>query len=897
MLSVEQQGAREWGARSVEDTLASFGVRAEEGLSAEEAMARLGRYGPNRLNSPKRTSLFSMAFSQLKSPLALVLIFSGIAMLFLQEKVNALVILLALLVNVAIGVFQEERAGKAFEALRGTGERRALVLRGGKKMNIAEADIVPGDIIFLDAGFAVPADVRILRTTELSINESMLTGEWLPVSKESQENIRHEGGGEVSAHTGTTSLAYMGTLVESGTGLGVAVATGVYTEVGAIARELTIIHDTATPLQKGIRHLLRTLGFLVVALLVFVFAIGVFRGEPLYDMLLVGVALAVATIPEGVPAAVTVVLALGMEAILKRGGLVRNLLAAETLGATTYILTDKTGTLTEAKMKLGEIILLEEAEANEEDTRAVLRAAILASDAFVEEGSDAPKKLTVHGRPLEKAIVMRGLEEGLSPEVLFHEEPRHAFLKFDSARRFAVSLHKRSGRETQELYITGAPEVLLEHADSLFTRGKNITLSQGERRAFGDLITRKSASGLRLLAVAHKKVTWEDFPENPDSGRRDLVAGCTFLGVLAFIDPVRQDAIGAIGEARAAGARVIMITGDNPETARAIARTVGITESGAEDVLRGEDIERMSDDELFLALARVSIIARALPAHKLKVARVLKERGEVVAMTGDGINDAPALRAANIGVAVGSGTEVAKEAADLVLLDDSFSVIVSAIEEGRRIIDNLRKILAYLLSTGFSEIIVVGAAFAAGAPLPFLPVHILLANIIQEGIMSFPFAFEKVEPGAMRRDPRSHSSKRILSPELIILMTIITSVTGALLSGLFFFLLYALELPIDRVRTIMFAALSLGVISFTFSLKSLSAPLWQIALFSNRFLIIALSINACILAVTLSIPFLRDFLSFTELSLRDFALLGIVAMVNVLTVETVKFFVMRRRDV
>lgn len=888
----------EWGKRSIEDTLASFGVDPAQGLLPEEVEKRRVRYGENRIAPPARPSLVTICFTQLKSPFSFILLGAALVMVWLGDVADTIVILIALLINVGIGASQEERAGKAFARLLGSDTRHAFVLRGGKKMYVAEAELVPGDIVFLEAGSKVPADARLIHAYDLEVNESALTGEWLAVSKQTLNHNpaeHREQNTAPAAEAEREAVVWMGTLVETGSGVAVVTAVGGDTVFGGIARELSIVSESQTPLEQGIRRMLRQIGLLLIVLVFLVIGIGILRHEPIGELLRIAVALAVASIPEGLPAAVTIVLALGMEALLSRGGLVKNLHAAQTLGATTYILTDKTGTLTEAKMKLKEIVLFEEAEASQEDARSVLRAAVLASDAFVEEGKDAPEKLTVHGRPLEKAILLRGLEDGLSPEVLRAEEPRITFLKFDSARRFAASLHRGRGKNPYMLYLTGAPEVLLEHASATLVHGKKTKLTPTERKMFADLITRKSASGLRLLAVARMPVSWDLFPAHPDPARRDLVTGCTFLGLLAFVDPIRADVRDAIKEARAFGAHVIMITGDNPETARAIARATGISEPGAEDVLRGEDIERMHALELSKALIHTSIIARALPMHKLMVARALKEQGEVVAMTGDGINDAPALRAANIGVAVGSGTEVAKDAADLILLNDSFSIIVSAIEEGRRIMDNLRKIIAYLLSTSFSEIIVVGGAFAAGATtLPFLPMHILVANIVQEGVMSFPFAFEKCDREALYYAPKEQQATHILSRKLTLFISVTSIASGLILLGLFFFAEFLAFSP-ARIHTLMFTALSLSVVSFTFSLKSLTAPLWRSDLFSNHFLIIALLINCGMLLVILTVPFLREFFSLVPLTLRDMALLGFILVANMLMIETVKYAIMQRK--
>jgi Ca2+-transporting ATPase len=677
----------------------------------------------------------------------------------------------------------------------------------------------------------------------------------------------------------------------------VVVATGTKTQIGAIALSLGTIDEQVTPLQKNIQHVARFLSYVVAIALCVIFVLGLTRGEPLIEMLLIAVAVAVATIPSGLPAAVTVVLAIGMEAILRRGGLVRNLLAAETLGATTVILTDKTGTLTEAHMKLTGLYsyqgILEKREDPYADNHFLLELAVLESDAFIEEGEDAPAKLTVHGRPIEKAVAVAGLEAGLAQDALFTEYPRIDYLQFTSERRFGASLHKNPKKKTNRLVIAGEPEKLLAASAYIRHNNKREKATDHIKKRMLERFEELAGQGKRIIAIAYRDASFSDIPEDGEVGADAILKNLVFAGFVGLEDPIRTDVGDAITEVKGASAQVIMLTGDNPETAHYIAQTVGITTSGDELVIRGSEIDEWDDAELYTKLQATRVIARATPAHKLRIARVLKNNGEVVAMTGDGINDAPALRAASIGVAVGSGTEVAKEASDLVLIDNSFSIIVAAIAEGRRIIDNLKKIVAYLLSTSFSEIFVIGGALLGGLPLPLVPAQILWANIVEEGLMSFSFAFEGRDPNAMKRNPRSAAAKNILTKELRFLIMLVSAVTGTLLIVLYY-VLHHMGMPIDELRTVMFVALSLDAIFFTFSLKSLDTPIWRINLFSNRYLLVALTGSILLLLLALMWQPLSNLLSLTTLTVTDKLLLVGIGLVNLFTIECMKWFFFER---
>jgi Ca2+-transporting ATPase len=899
-MSTSQQ--RAWCNLSVSATESELNTNRENGLTASEAAERRERYGTNAFTRSRESTLIEKTLKQFKSPLVFILLIAGVVTLVLpgDHWVDAIVIFVALLINVVIGVFQEERASRAFEKLVETQEKRATVIRNGRKAIVPSNELVPGDVVILESGAYVPADLRLFQVKELKVNESALTGEWIAVNKGTEPL------NEDTSVPNQSNMAWMGTLVVGGYARGVVVATGSQTQVGTIAESLGTDEEQETPLQTNINNLARFLVYVITAAIVAIFVVGLLRGEPLTDMLLVAIAVAVATMPAGLPAAVTVVLALGMEAILKKGGLVRNLLAAETLGATTYILTDKTGTLTEAKMQLNAVVTAQalahdgvqpthDTYETTDDQAHALELAALASDAFVEQ-SDDDAELVVRGEPMEKAVLLAGLERGFSQDELKEQYPRIDFLEFDSNRKYKASLHTHPQNKRNRLIVSGAPELVIERATNVFQDGKQQHFAKEQKQAFLDAMERKSKQGMRVISVAYRNVEWQELPDLPEHERDDdpIANRLVFAGLLVFHDPVREQVPKAIQVVKRAHARVAMITGDNPQTALKIAQDAGIA-GKSDKAYTGADLEQMTDDELITVVRSGRVFARVLPDQKLKIARLLKHDGEIVAMTGDGINDAPALRTANIGVAVDSGTEVAKEAADLILLNDSFTIIVGAIKEGRKIIDNLKKIVAYLLSTSFSEIFLIGGALLVGSPLPLLPAQILWANIIEEGLMSFAFAFERPQPEIMRRDPRSHRAQNLLTRELKQLMVAISVVTGVFLVALYLILLQ-MDLPIERIRTFMFIALSLDSILFAMSLKNLTKPIWQINLFNNLYLIGSIAISTALLITAITVPPLQTLLSLEPFTVTEFLFMVAVGIFNLLTIETVKYVLFERTE-
>lgn len=888
MADVDNKGkdSHTWHAQTPEEVCAALKT-SREGLSADEVERRRAQHGRNTFTKQKQPGIVAHTFGQLKSPFALVLIAAFCITMVLGEYVDAAVVSFALVIAVAVGVLQEGRASRAFMTLAKSQHHRTTVVREGARHEIDAELVVVGDVVELESGAQVPADLRLLTTKKLSINEAALTGEWLAVEK-------HERSVAIGApFVEKESMAWMGTYVATGTGVGVVVAVGDQTAVGKLARDLGTITDSKTPLQREMGHIAQIMLGVIMMLVAAIFILGVISGESLETMLITSIAVAVASIPEGLPAAVTIVLAVAMESLLRRGGLVRNLLAAETLGSTTYVLTDKTGTLTRARMALSRVVVAPTGatavvERDNWETHAVVREvfdfALCASDAYLEK-SESEETFVVKGEPMERAMLEAAHSIGVSTEGESARARRFDYLAFSSENRFAAGLTKQ--KERTVLCVNGAPEDLLVGATHVHTNDGSQPLTPALRRAFADQIEQQTSTGARLMAVAYKVYTEETIDET------QVVEGTVLMGLLVFHDPVREGVKASIEGVRRAGARVVLVTGDNPNTARSVACAVGIVSHDAA-VLTGTDIEAMDDQELICSLREVSVFARVLPHEKMRLATVLQERGEVVAMTGDGVNDASALRKADIGISIGSGTEVAKEASDLVLVNDSFSIVYAAIEEGRRVVSNLRKIVGYLLSTSFSEVILIATALLIGAPVPLVPAQILWANLVEEGLMSVAFAFEPGEKRAMERKPQNIRDEGVLSRTMLTFIALVVTIMGGLLIALYFYL-RSLGAPIEEIRSVMFVAVSIDSLFIAFSFRSLSTPLWHISLKSNLFFLGSFVVSLGLLLVVLTVPFFQFVLSYEPIPLLDMALIIGYGFLTLVAIESAKWVFFERR--
>ncbi|MBU1246593.1 HAD-IC family P-type ATPase [Patescibacteria group bacterium] len=894
-----------WSEITITEIKKRLNADSNKGLRDEQIAQLQIRYGKNIFKKGRRITRLDKIIAQFKSPLVIILLIAGIVTFALDHRLDTLVIFIALLINIVIGVIQEARASEAFEKLVVSQEKYATVIRGGRKKQVHAEELVPGDIIWITSGMAVPADARIITANGLSTNEAMLTGEWASVSK--REGVMKKGSS--TPITEQSNLLWMGTLIVAGNAKAIVVETGDSTQMGIIASELAKIEEEQTPLQKNIRKLAVFLSYFMIAILVFLFFAGVARGNDPVEMIIIAIAVAVAAMPEGLPVAVTVVLALGMETILKKGGLVRNLLATETLGSTTVILTDKTGTLTKAEMRVVDI-LTEQTIHNQtttgriplrdtlsnHDKKNVLKNALLTAEGFVDGREDTLGEWIVRGNPVDRAIILAGLESEMRISEIVAKEDCLDRIPFDSTRRFAASLYSSNNKRSTKnrVCIVGAPELLLEYAQSVYSESKEKKLTKKTRKMLEDRQLAESATGMRIVGVAYKDVDWKKLNNKNSDFPINILEDIVFSGFIILHDPLRSDVKESIKIARGAGAEVIMLTGDNPITALKIAEEAGIVMAGA-NALTGVEIEQLDDKKLLEILYHQKVFARVLPSQKLRIVHLLKSQGEIVAMTGDGINDAPALQCADLGIALGSGTDVAKEASDIVLLNNSFSIIVKAIEEGRRIRDNLKKIIVYLISTSFSELFIISVAIIAmGKELPILATQILWINIIEEGFMNFAFAFEPGEADIMKRNPKESSMKEIVTPNLKKLIAIIVLTTGVFLITLYFVLL-RLEIDIEKIRTIMFIALSVSSIFFAFSIKNLHKPIWTINPFSNKYLVFTLLANFGVLIIALVLPPLQTLLSLTPLSGNEFFLIIGIGLINLCIIEIGKYIVFRNK--
>ncbi|MDD5174951.1 MAG: cation-transporting P-type ATPase [Sterolibacterium sp.] len=823
----------EWHAMESAQVTGQVNVDPLQGLDEAEAAARLKKHGPNQPSFQPGPGLFARFLSQLTQPLILVLIAAGAVTLFLREWVDASVIFGVVLVNALVGFIQEGKAEAALAALARAVASEATVLRSGTRRKLDAVELVPGDVVVLSAGDKVPADLRLFAGKELRTAEAALTGESLPVDKHPKPLAVD------TSLADRRNMAYTGTLVVGGQGTGIVVATGDATEAGRISGLIAQAPDLTTPLTRKLGEFTQYLLAAILVLAALTFAVGVWRGESAFDMFMAAVALAVGAIPEGLPAAMTVTLAIGVARMAKRRAIIRKLPAVETLGGTTVICSDKTGTLTENAMTVreiwtggeaftatgngygpaGRIELAGRPAAVAGALRETLLAGLLCNDArLVHQG----EQWTVAGDPTEGALLAAARKGELDGATLNAIFPRLDELPFDSARQFMATLHEIEG--VRAIYVKGAVEKLLPTCVATLDRqGHEGALDQDAVHA---AVLRMAEGGLRVLAVARAELTREQSLEH---ARIDN--GLIFLGLVGMIDPPRPRAIAAVRTCHAAGIRVKMITGDHPGTAIAIARQLGIVKDGG-SALTGRDLARLNDEDLRKTAAEVDVFARVEPEQKLRLVKALQANGEVVAMTGDGVNDAPALKQADIGIAMGlGGTEVAKEAAAMVLTDDNFATIEAAVEEGRGIYDNLVKFIVWTIPTNGGEGLVILAAVFAGVTLPITPLQILWINMTTAVLLGTMLAFEPAEDGIMQRAPRAPAAP-ILDWALIQRCLLVSVLLLAGSFGLFELSIYRGQ-TLAEARTIAANVFVMVETVYLFNCRSLTRPFWAMAPFSN----------------------------------------------------------------
>jgi len=849
----------------------------ETGLSEEEAAARRARYGPNSLREPEPKSPWRIFASQFADFMILVLLAAAIIAGLLGEAADTAAIVAIVILNAVIGFVQEYRAEQALAALRKMAAQQARVLRGGEPRTVLAADLVPGDIVLLEAGNVIPADLRIAQAAQLRVGEAALTGESQPVEKSSRP---------VPADPGLplgdrTSMAYKGTVVHRGRGKGIVVATGMQTELGRIAEMVSEPLEAKTPLQRRLAQFGRHLAIAALGICAVIFLIGIQRGQPLVLMFLTSVSLAVAAIPEALPAVVTITLALGARRMLRLHALVRRLFAVETLGSVTYICSDKTGTLTENRMRLteayaaGRRIALPREMPEGEPWATFFTALALSNDAHRNARGE------VSGDPTEVALLEAALAAGFEKEALLAKFPRVAEYPFDSERKRMATLHESPSGILA--FVKGAPEAVLERCNVALSRDG--VLKEIEWSQVAEAGERMAADGLRVLAVAYRR--FPSLPESPDPD--EIEDSLTFLGLAGLIDPPRPEAIEAVRICRDAGIVPVMITGDHPATALAIARQLGVI-SDAEEPITGRELAIMPESEFGQRVKKTHVYARVDPAQKLRIVDALQKQGEFVAMTGDGVNDAPALQRSDIGIAMGrSGTDVAREAADLVLLDDNFATIVAAVREGRHIFENIRKFVKFIMASNAAEIWTLFFAPLLGLPVPLLPIHILWINLVTDGLPGLALAVEPEERFLMQRPPRPPSESlfaRGLWQHVVWV--------GLWIAGLSIFAqAYAIHFRSTHWQTIVFTVLTVAQMAHVMVVRSDTEPLWRMGLLSNGRLLGAVGITLGLQMAVIYWPPLHRVFETTSLSAGELLFALALCATVLVTVEIEKWLARR----
>jgi len=857
-----------WHSLEIKEVLARLKV-SKEGLDKEEAARRLKKIGPNKLPEEKKLTQLQIFFNQFKSPLVYILLVASGITFFLKEFTDTGVILAAVFINTVVGFFQETKAEKIIERLKSMLEHKARVLRDGRETEITVEDLVPGDIILIEAGDKISADARLIEVNNLQIMEAALTGESVPSNKKS---VALEAG-EVLADR--ENMVYMGTSAVRGRGKAVIVETGSKTELGKIA---LMVHETGeekTPLQRQLAKFSKWLAIFFSLVCLFIFLLGIIQGRPFVEIFLTAVAVAVAAIPEGLLVALTVILAIGMQRILKEKALVRRLVAAETLGSTSVICSDKTGTITLGQMMVDHIFTESQSEKSKVK---VLEIGLLCNNAVIENPEEELKNWVIFGDATEQALLLAAVQAGLRKDELEKENPRIGEVPFDEEKKYMATLH--SAGRSKIIFVKGAPEVVLSMSGWLEINGKKEKLNSNRVKKIEKEIENLTNKGLRLLAVAHGE------GDNLEK-LQDLV----FVGLVALKDPLRPEARETIEACKRAGIRPILITGDHRLTAKTIAEEVGLS-AREENILEGRDLDEMSDEKFSSVLRRVDVYARVEPRHKMRIIEAWQRKGEVVAMTGDGVNDAPALKKADIGVALGSGTEVAKETADIVLLDNNFATIVKAVKQGRAIFENVRKVITYLLSDSFTEMIIVGGSLFLGLPLPVLAAQILWVNLIEDGLPSIALSFEPEEKGLMLDKPR-RKTENILNTEMRIIIFVIGILTSLLLLGLFYYF-WKIGQDINYTRTVIFVGLGINSLFYIWSCRSLRFSLWHMNPFKNKFLNFSVLFGFSMFFIALYVPFFQKVLRTVPLSLRDWGIVVSLGLINLLLIELVKFIFITR---
>jgi len=868
-----------------------------EGLSQDEAIKREAKYGLNELPKEESLGWFYILLAQFNNVLVYILLVAGFLSFLLGEMIDAYVIFGAVVLNVVIGFVQENKANQAITKLKNLVEQKTTVFRDKQEFIINSSKVVPGDILMIKAGNRIPADARLIESVELKVNEASLTGESLP-SKKKTEKVP-----QGAPLADRENMIYAGTIVVQGKGTAVVSKTGSDTELGEIARLVKEEEEGKTPLQLRLDFFSKQLGIIFAIICLLVVLVGITQGRESMEMFKVGVAVGVASIPEGLTVAVTFILALGMQQILKKKALTRRLAATETLGSVTVICTDKTGTLTEGKMHVAHIVIGERefevrgegSRQDKNEARAVslaLQAGMMCNNASVENPGDELRSWRFIGTPTETALLSAAIQSGLNKDKLLKSEPIIGEVPFDSERKYMISLHKKN--KGYVLYEKGAPERLLDKSQKYFHKGKLKKILKADRVSLDKTYKNLTNKGLRVIGLAMKDVQRykADFEKEGIPWEKidnDLV----FIGFIAIKDPLRPEARETIELTRKAGIRPIIITGDHRLTARAIAGEAGL-DVELDNIIEGADLDKISDDDLKKVIKKIDIYARVSPHHKLRVVKALQAQKEVVAMTGDGINDSPALKAADIGISLGTATDIAKETSDIILINDNFRTIVGAIKQGRIIFDNIRKVVTYLMSDIFSELILVIGSILLKTPLAITPLQILWINIVNDGFPGYGLAFENSGRDVMKDKPIK-KEEPILNKEMKVII-FGSGLTRDAILLLVFLYLWKSGMDIKYLNTLIFASLGVKSLFGIFSLRNFKVPIWRLNPMSNKPLVVAVLASLVLLVAGVEWGPLQVLLSTTGLTLNSWLFVFGFGIFGIFLIEAVKVYFYKKRD-
>jgi len=915
--------SKSWHAKSPEETLKELNS-SESGLSQAEAQKRLTEYGPNELRKEKRSSPIKLFLEQFTDILIIILLIATGLSIAVGELIDALVIIVIVLATAILGFVEEFRSEKAVEALKKMTAPTATVLRDGKEVKISTSQIVPGDVLLLYTGDKVPADARLIKSFNLKIDEASLTGESSPVNK------KIDSCGEETPLNDRRNMAFTGTVAVYGRGEAVATSTGMNTEFGKIAKMVQMTEEEETPLEKRTQSIGKWIGILSVAICIGVGVIGIVEGRNPIDMILWGISLAVAAVPEALPAIVTGALAVGMYRMAKVNTIVKKLPAVETLGCTSVICSDKTGTLTKGEMTVQRIYVNDQAvkvtgvgyapdgeflienekmDPKSEKLRALLTAATLCNDAKLEKDT-ATERWVVKGDPTEGALIIAAAKAGLWKEELEKQQPRIGEIPFSSETKRMTTVHVSSGK-SKMAYMKGAPEIVLGKCTKFLTNGKVARLAESDRAKILKVTEAMARQALRNLGFAYREL-----PETVDTYDEKIEKDFVFVGTMGMIDPPREEVKDAIYTCKKAGINVVMVTGDHKLTAVAVAKELNLLGENEEEgkVLTGEELEKISDEQLADIVQKVVIYARVSPEHKMRIVKAWKAKGQVVAMTGDGVNDAPALKMSDIGISMGlTGTEVTKEASDMVLTDDNFASIIKAVREGREIYDNIKKYLTYLMRCNVMEILVMFIAVVSvpylaklfypaartedvgGATIALTAAQLLWVNLTTDGLPAIALGIDPGDPDIMERKPRDPTESVFTRDVKIYLTLVPILMSSLLLFGYFFYHPWEGAAQLTEARTQLLTAMILMELANAISARSLKYPVWKVGIFKNKFLWYAVGSSFLLQLFVLYTPGVNAAFNVTAPEPLDWAFAILFTAITFVTLETGKYIACRRR--